>query len=201
MLQPRLMITAAALVLAALAAGCTTTMNTTLATTPTDAAGLGALTAEERRDLRIGHEDAIRRLEETTPGARELVSKAAGVLVFPSTISGGLLVGGEFGNGLLKIKNAFGGHYRIAAGSLGLQVGAQSRALVFLFMTQEALDGFRRSNGWSVGADASLAVLKVGATGAIDINVAQTPTVAFVMTNAGLMANLSFKGTRITPIE
>lgn len=190
---------AAALVV--LASGCTTTMSTTRAVTPSEAAGLGPLTAEERRDLRNGYDDAIRRLEDTTPAASQLIDKAVGVLVFPQVISGGLVVGAELGNGLLRINNNFGGYYRMATGTLGLQIGAQSRTLVFLFMTQESLDNFRQSNGWSVGADASVAVLKVGAIGAIDVNVAQAPTIAFVMTNAGLMANLTFKGTRITPIQ
>ena len=176
-------------------------MNTTVPVTPSDAAGLGPLTAEERRDIRNGYDDAIRRLDDTTPGATALIDKAVGVLVFPQVISGGLVVGVQLGNGVLRVKNNFGGYYRMATGTLGLQIGAQSRSLVFLFMTQESLDNFRGSNGWSVGADASVAVLRVGANGAIDVNVAQAPTIAFVMTNAGLMANLTFKGTRITPIQ
>jgi lipid-binding SYLF domain-containing protein len=197
----RTSIVAASLTLTLLANGCTTVISTTTADNPTDAAGLGALTAEARRDIRVGYEDTMRRLEDTTPGSRELVDKAAGVLVFPQTLSAGLLVGGEFGNGVLKIKGNFAGYYRTTTGSLGLQIGAQSRSLVFLFMTQESLDKFRQSDGWSVGADASVAMLKVGANGAIDINVAQAPTIAFVMTNSGLMANLTLKGTKVTPIE
>jgi lipid-binding SYLF domain-containing protein len=198
-LFPRRSILAAALVV--LASGCTTSMSTTRAVTPSDAAGLGPLTAEERRDIRNGYDDTMRRLDDTTPGAGALIDKAVGVLVFPQVISGGLVVGAELGNGVLRVNKNFGGYYRMATGTLGLQIGAQSRSLVFLFMTQESLDNFRRSNGWSVGADASVAVLKVGANGAIDVNVAQAPTIAFVMTNSGLMANLTFKGTRITPIQ
>lgn len=196
---PHKSILAAALVV--LVSGCTTTMNTTLPVTPSDAAGFGPLTAEERRDIRNGYDDAMRRLDDTTPGASALIDKAVGVLVFPQVISGGLVVGVELGNGVLRVKNNFGGYYRMATGTLGLQIGAQSRSLVFLFMTQESLDNFRGSNGWSVGADASVAVLRVGVNGAIDVSVAQAPTIAFVMTNAGLMANLTFKGTRITPIQ
>ena len=201
MLFERRPMLAAVLALAALAAGCTTSISTTTAVTPSDAAGLGPLTAEERRDIRNGYDDTVRRLQDTTPGASELIAKAAGVLVFPQAISGGLVLGAEFGNGVLRINNNFAGYYRTTTGSLGLQIGAQSRSLVFLFMTPESLKNFRESQGWSVGADASVAVLKVGANGAIDINVAQAPTIAFVMTNAGLMANLTFKGTRIVPIQ
>ena len=83
----------------------------------------------------------------------------------------------------------------------GLQVGAESKALVFLFMTQESLDRFRDSHGWAGGVDASVALLKVGANGDIDANSARAPTLAFVMTNSGLMADLSLEGTKITKIQ
>jgi lipid-binding SYLF domain-containing protein len=40
--------------------------------------------------------------------------------------------------------------------------------------------------------------VKVGANGSVDINSVTGPVVAFVLTNAGLMANLSLEGTKIT---
>ena len=46
------------------------------------------------------------------------------------------------------------GYYGTASASVGLQAGAQSTAIVFLFMTANALDVFRSSEGWSAGADA-----------------------------------------------
>ena len=190
-----------AAVLSIFISGCTTTASTTTASTPKEAAGLGPLSAEARRDIADGYRDTLRRLYETTPGSRELVAKAAGVLIFPRAISAGFVVGGEFGNGELRVKDRFAGYYRTTTGSVGWQIGAQSRALVFLFMTQDSLAKFRESKGWSVGADASVALLKLGATGEIDVNIAQAPTIAFVMTNIGLMANLTLEGTKITRIE
>lgn len=187
--------------LSVLASGCTTTASTTAPGTAKEAAGVGPLSAEQKRDIAEGYRDTLKRLYDTTPGSRELVSKAAGVLVFPSAISAGLVVGGEFGNGELRTNDRFAGYYRTTTGSLGLQIGAQSRSLVFLFMTQDSLNKFLASKGWSAGGDASVAVLKVGANGAIDVNAARAPTIAFVMTNAGLMANLTIEGTKVTRIE
>ena len=181
--------------------GCSSTLSTTTADTPRDAAGVGPLSPEARRDIQQGYRDTLQRLYETTPGSRELVGKAAGVLIFPRAVSAGLFVGGEFGNGELRMRDKFSGYYRTVTGSVGWQVGVQSRALVFLFMTQDALNKFQQSKGWSVGADASVAVLKVGANGQVDANVAAAPTIAFVMTNAGLMANLTLEGTKVTRIE
>jgi lipid-binding SYLF domain-containing protein len=193
-----LMATAA---LAAFSSGCTTTTSTTTAKSPEAAAGVSPLSAEQKRDIAQGYRDTLQRLYDTTPGSRELVAKAAGVLVFPSAISAGFVVGAEFGNGELRVNDRFAGYYRTTTGSLGLQIGAQSRALVFLFMTQDALAKFRASQGWSAGADASVAVLKVGANGAIDVNASAAPMLAFVMTNAGLMANLTLEGSKVTRIE
>jgi lipid-binding SYLF domain-containing protein len=181
--------------------GCTTTANTTMPASTKEAAGLGPLSAEARRDIAEGYRDTLRRVQETTPGSRELIARAAGVLVFPRALSAGLVVGGEFGNGELRVKDQFAGYYRTTTGSLGLQIGAQSRALVFLFMTQDSLNKFRESKGWSVGADASVALLKAGANGEIDVSVARAPTIAFVLTNAGLMANLNIEGTKVTRID
>jgi lipid-binding SYLF domain-containing protein len=194
---------ATACVVSLILGGCaaTATTSTTTADSPKEATGLGPLSAEQKRDIAEGYRDTLRRLYETTPGSRDLVNRAKGVLVFPRAISAGLVVGGEFGNGELRVNDKFAGYYRTTSGSFGLQIGAQSRALVFLFMTDDALRQFRESKGWSVGADASVAVLKVGANGEIDVTTAGAPTVAFVMTNAGLMANLKLEGTKVTRIE
>lgn len=181
--------------------GCSTTASTTTASSPKQAVGMGPLSPEVRRDLSEGYNDTLKRLYDTTPGSREMVSKAAGVLVFPRAISAGLGVGAELGRGELRVKGRHSGYYSTASGSVGLQIGVQSKALVFVFMTQDSLNKFVDSKGWSVGADASVAVAKVGANGEIDVNIAHAPTVAFVMTNAGLMANLTLEGTKVTRIE
>lgn len=202
-LSSRVSITFAASIAASLVAlsGCSTTASVTTADTPRHAVGLGPLTPEAKRDLAEGYGDTLKRLYESTPGSREMVSRASGVLIFPRAVSAGLGIGGELGQGELRVKGRHAGYYRTASGSIGLQIGMQSKALVFLFMTPDALNKFVDSKGWSVGADASVALLKVGANGEIDINTARAPTVAFVMTNAGLMANLTLEGTKVTRIE
>jgi lipid-binding SYLF domain-containing protein len=177
-------------------AGCSTTASVTK---PGDDSH--PQSAESRHAIDVGYQETLDRLYTTTPGSRELVAKARGVLVFPRVISAGLVVGGAYGEGQLREHGRVDGYYRTTTGSVGWQIGAQSRALVFLFMTEDSLQRFRASKGFSGGVDASVAVLKVGANGAIDANAAMEPTVAFVMTNAGLMANLSLEGTKVTRIE
>jgi lipid-binding SYLF domain-containing protein len=52
-----------------------------------------------------------------------------------------------------------------------------------------------------VGADGSVALLNVGATAQVTSQTAQQPIVGYVLTNAGLMANLSLNGNRITRLD
>ena len=185
-----------ALVAAAVLAGCSTT-----ASVSKPAEGPGASTAESRHAVDASYHETLDRLYSSTPGSRELVAKARGVLVFPRVISAGLVVGGAYGEGQLREHGRVEGYYRTTTGSIGWQIGAQSRAIVILFMTDDSLQRFMASKGWSGGADASVAVLTAGANGAIDANAAQAPTSAFIMTNAGLMAGATLQGTKITRID
>lgn len=183
------------------ATGCSTTASTSTASSGNAVTGEGPLTTNAMRELDSGSQSTLDRLFATTPGSRELVEKSRGVLVFPRVIGAGLVVGGQYGQGMLRVDGAVDSYYKTTSASVGLQIGAESKALVFLFMTQDALDRFRASRGWAGGVDASVAFLKVGANGAVDVNTARAPTLAFVMTNSGLMANLSLEGTKVTRIE
>jgi lipid-binding SYLF domain-containing protein len=171
-------------------AGCTTT-------SPSSSASPAA-NAGKRDTINAGVDSTLARLYENVGGSRELVAKARGVLVFPSVISAGFWVGGQYGEGALRVNGRTTGFYSTVAGSFGLQIGAQSKALIFLFMTQDALDTFLHSQGWAAGADATVAVLKVGANGAVDTSTATSPVEAFVLTNGGLMAGVSVEGTKVS---
>ena len=187
--------TAASLAVTGLSiAGCTTTATTT--TTP------GRADAGKRRhEIDADVSATLSRLETIVPGSRDLVAKASGVLVFPSVLAAGFGIGGQYGEGALRVHTAKPEYYSLASLSVGLQIGAQSKAIIFLFMTPEALSKFRSSEGWQAGADASVAVMKVGANGNLDVSAASGPVVAFVLTNAGLMANLTLEGTKITHMK
>ncbi|HTJ94930.1 MAG TPA: YSC84-related protein [Pararobbsia sp.] len=157
--------------------------------------------AAERRAINASVDDTLAKLYTQVSGSRELVSRARGVLVFPSVVKAGFIVGGEYGRGSLRVGGTTTGYYSTTAVSVGLQAGAQSKALIFLFMTQDSLDTFRNRDGWSAGADASVAVLKLGANGAIDTTTATAPVEVIVLANAGLMADLSVDGTKISKLK
>jgi lipid-binding SYLF domain-containing protein len=175
---------------AGLAAGCTTTGSSS----PTDVAA-------KRKEIDAGVDGALNRLYASVDGARDLGSRAQGLLVFPRVLAGGLVVGGEYGDGALRTKGATQGYYRTIAASVGLTAGGQSRSVVIMFMTPDAYNKFVQSKGWTAGVDASVALAKIGANGKVDTVTAQQPVIAFVQTNAGLMFDVSLDGSKISKLD
>ena len=131
-------------------------------------------------------------------GSRELVRDAAAVLVFPTIIKAGMGIGGQYGEGALLTRGRTVEYYNTAAASIGFQLGAQTRSVIIVFMTEEALDGFRRVDGWTVGVDASVAVITIGAGGSIDTSRLASPIVGFIFDEKGLMYNLTLEGSKIS---
>jgi lipid-binding SYLF domain-containing protein len=134
-------------------------------------------------------------------GARELANKAAGILVFPSVVKAGIGIGGEYGEGILLDQKKVQGYYNIISASFGFQLGVQDRSIIIMFMTQDALDGFRRRAGWKVGVDGSVTIITVGVNGSIDSDEVVSPVIGFVLDPAGLMYNLTLEGTKISRID
>ncbi|WP_063549694.1 YSC84-related protein [Burkholderia territorii] len=184
---------AAALIVGSLAlTGCTTTP---------DKPDNAATNASKRQAIDSSVDATLSRMYSTVKGSRELVAKSRGVLVFPDVIQAGFIVGGQSGNGALRVGGSTVGYYNTSSLSVGLQAGAQSKAIVFLFMTQQALDEFRGSDGWAAGAGASVALVKMGANGAVDTTTATAPVQVVVLTNAGLMGDVSINGTKVTKLK
>jgi len=157
--------------------------------------------AARRKAIDADVDRALSQLYEQARGSRELVSSARGVLVFPSVVSAGFIVGGTHGTGALRKGGVTVRHYSMTAASVGLLAGAQSKSVFYLFMNEDALRRFETSSGWTVGADASVALINVGANAQIDTRNVQQPVIGFVLTNAGLMANVSLDGTRVAPLN
>ena len=134
-------------------------------------------------------------------GARELVSSAAGVLVFPSVVKAGMGVGGEYGEGALRTQGRTRAYFNTVSASIGFQLGVQARSVIILFMTPDALERFRRTKGWKVGVDGSVTVVTIGAGGSLDSNQIKNPVLGFIFDAKGLMYNLTLEGTKISPIK
>lgn len=134
------------------------------------------------------------------PEAAGQVRQAAGVLYMPLITEAGLFFGGAFGRGALRINDVTVDYYSAAQASWGLQIGAQQYAHVLIFMTPEALATFRRSDGWSAGADLEYAIPDGGQSAGVDSATTTAPIVAYVFGQAGLIAGATLKGTKYTRI-
>jgi lipid-binding SYLF domain-containing protein len=144
---------------------------------------------------------ALRRFYRHVHGSRELVREASGVLVFPRIIKAGMGIGGEYGEGALRIRGRTIAYFNTISASFGFQLGAQARSVIILFMTHEALDHFRGTDGWKVGVDGSVAIITVGVGGSIDTNKIVSPIVGFIFDGKGLMYNLTLEGSKISQID
>lgn len=172
---------------------CTTT--TPVGTNP------NASAAEQRQSLNAAADATLQRLYEQAPQSRSVIQQAHAVLIFPEVLSGAFILGFEHGEGVLRVRGKEEGVYTSTGASVGFQAGAQSKALVIAFTDAASYQRFRDSQGWTIGADATVAVASVGANGAIDSRTLNNPVVAFALNNGGLMAGVSLDGTRIAPKE
>jgi len=155
-----------------------------------------AVTAET---INVGVTKSLDRLK-AIGGGQTVINKAEGLLVFPSVFKAGIGIGGEYGEGALVIDGKSVDYYSTAAASIGFQLGAQKKTIILAFMDKKALENFRSSMGWKIGADASVAVIALGADGSIDTSKLNQPIVAFVFDPKGLMYNLTLEGAKITKL-
>lgn len=142
----------------------------------------------------------LNRFYTLSPNNKFLVQNAAAVLVFPRITKAGAGLGGEHGDGALQENGKTVGYYSISGASIGLTLGVSRHSEVILFNTPEARDKFVNGGDWSLGADASVAVMKKGAGGDYDSQTLKKPVLAFVFGEKGLMGDASLQGAKISKI-
>jgi len=153
------------------------------------------------KEIDIKVDGTLTKFREKITGGAEFLKKARAVLVFPDVVKAGFVIGGEYGKGALRHHGDTLGYYNIASASFGLQIGAQSYAIVMVFLTEEALAKFRNSKGWEAGVDGSVALAEWGTGKDINSQNFSDPIVGFVLDNKGLMAGISLEGSKITKIK
>lgn len=168
--------------------------------------GLPAHAAEkEAIDSRVTL--ALRTMYRQLPNTKALAPRARGMLVMPDVLKGGFLLGGAYGEGALLL-NAAGrgydgpsaGYFSVAAASLGLQVGVQTTSHVLFFMTDDALKGFRRADGWEVGADAEVTFPEAGLNLQVNSTLLEKPVIGVVFGQDGFLVGASLEGAKYSRI-
>jgi lipid-binding SYLF domain-containing protein len=183
----------AAVLSALLVAACTTTGPTT--SQSASAANQASSRAQLERDARV----ALNELYASSPAARDLRANATGILIFPSILKAGLLIGGSGGNGVLFSNDGrVLGYYNASSVSYGLQAGAQEYSQAMFLMTNDAKQYLDSSDGWSVGAGPSIVVADSGMAKDLTTTTARSDVYAFIYGQQGLMAGLGVQGQKIT---
>lgn len=164
--------------------------------------GLLITTSFAKTAMEINSEvnEALKLFSQHVKGGKEFLQSAKGVLIIPNIVKAGLGIGGEYGEGALKIGENTVEYYSLVAGSVGLQIGAQKKNLILVFTQDEALKNFRRSSGWKAGVDGSVAFIDVGAGKSLDTVNVNNPVVAFIFGQKGLMASATIEGAKFTKL-
>jgi lipid-binding SYLF domain-containing protein len=157
--------------------------------------------AKTKSEINASVNAAMDRFKKQVKGANEYLKVAKGVLVMPNVTKAGFIVGGQYGQGALKVGGKTVDYYSLAAGSVGWQIGAEKYDMIIIFTTDEALRKFRSSEGWEAGADAEVTLIAAGADVPVSTLVSQHPILGFVIDQKGLMAGVSIKGAKFTKIK
>ncbi|MEO5917276.1 MAG: YSC84-related protein [Luteolibacter sp.] len=145
---------------------------------------------------------ALASLYAQNPAAKAIGKKAKGVLVFPSIVKGGLIVGAQAGNGaLIRGGGEIGGFYQTTAASYGLQAGVQEFGYALFLVDKEAFDSLNRSGGWDIGSSPSLVVVDKGMATTMSTTTLDKGTYAFIFNQRGLMGGIGLQGSKITRIH
>jgi lipid-binding SYLF domain-containing protein len=123
------------------------------------------------------------------------------VLVFPSVIKAGFIVGAQHDEGTLFARGKTLGYYRTTAASYGLQAGVQKFGYALFFMTDSDLAYLRKSGGWEIGTGPSVVIVDKGMARSFTTTTLKKGVYAFAFGQKGLMAGLGLQGTKITRIN
>ena len=160
----------------------------------------GMAFADTAKEIDVSVDVTLERFKKEIPGADSFIKKAKGALVFPSVIKAGFGIGGEYGEGALRVGGKTVEYYSTMAASIGFQLGAQSKSIILVFTKDNALKHFRNSDGWKVGVDGSVALVSLGMGDSLDTTNVKDPIVAFIFGQKGLMYNLTLEGSKFSKI-
>ena len=106
-------------------------------------------------------------IEEDAGSLANVIASGKAVAIFPSVSKAGFIVGGQYGDGVVFVKDGKGGwkgpaFMTIAGGSFGLQIGVESVGLVLVITNQKGLLAFTGGQSFKLGTDIEVAAGPVG---------------------------------------
>ena len=143
-------------------------------------------------------EIALQNLFEIDPNTISIYKNAPATLIIPRITKAGVVLGGAYGEGVLRINEAPVDYYSLASASYGFQIGAQQYSNIIFFMTEEALQKFRVKDGWELGADAEVVFRDKGYSIGVSSKTISKPVYAVVFDQKGLLAGTSLVGAKFS---
>ena len=132
----------------------------------------------------------------------ELIPGAAGILILPRVVKGGIIVAAEAGTGVLLARGSGStwsspAYYLLSSGSVGLQMGLHEVAIVMIIRNQKALDAVIEHQG-KFGADVGVTVgwAGIGYEGATTVGLG-ADIVALSAGNLGVFGGAALEGAAI----
>jgi lipid-binding SYLF domain-containing protein len=153
------------------------------------------------KEIDASADAAMDRFYKQVKDAKEVVRQAKGMLVLPNVKKGALIVGGEYGQGAMRVGGKTVEYYSMISGSVGFQIGGQAKDIIIAFMTSDALKKFRNSKGWEAGVDGNVALVTLGAGESAITAMSKDPIVAFVFDVKGLIADMSLRGAKFNKLD
>lgn len=167
------------------------------------ASGAAGFAADSKKAAQLDRDGraALNKLIASEAGAKAVSKKAVAVLVFPSITKAGLMIGGQYGDGVLIKRGKTAGYYNTSGASYGMQAGAQTYGYAMFFMNEGAVSKLDAAGGFEVGAGPSVVVADEGFGKTTSSITYDKDIYAFIFSQQGLMAGLGLQGNKITRIK
>jgi len=172
-----------------------------LAATTLTQVSINSASAASGAELTQDAEQALTSLYRGNAVAESISQKAHAILVFPNIIKAGLILGGSYGEGVLKRGGKVVSYYNSVSGSWGLQAGAQSYGYVVFLMNDKAIEYLDSSKGWEIGVGPTVVIVNEGVAKNLSSTTLKDDAYAFIFGQQGLMAGINIEGAKISKIK
>ena len=130
-----------------------------------------------------------------------LLADAQGIAIIPGVIKVGLIVGGQYGRGVLVVRGKGGAwsnpvFITLMSGSVGWQIGAESTDFVIVFKTPRSIEGIMKGQ-YTLGAEAAAAAGPVGRSVKASTDIELKAEIYSYSRSRGLFAGVSLEGSSL----
>lgn len=154
--------------------------------------------AASKKEIDAKADKALEALFKSIPDTRKIGEKAKGVLIFPEIYKAGLIIGGSFGEGVMRVDGKVDSYYTSTSASYGLQIGGTRFGYIMFLMDAASVDYIKRTDGWEVGVGPSLVVADAKFASKFSTTTAEKGIIVFFVNQEGAFAGAGIEGTKIT---